>query len=102
MDSPVLQDDTTSISDITEYIEDSITGSLRPTNCPKSLGSRKRSASDEVLWAQTRPRDENEPERDKHYHLLFYCKHCCPYFSPTGQRFREHLFNKYRIRIPVY
>jgi hypothetical protein len=37
MDSPVTQDDTASISDLTEYTEDSITGSLRPVTRKRAV-----------------------------------------------------------------
>ena len=37
MDLPLTQDDTTSVSDLTEYTKDSITGSLRPTSLPDAV-----------------------------------------------------------------
>jgi hypothetical protein len=49
MDSPVIQDDTSSVSDLTEYTEDSVTGSLRPTNRPKPPEVRYRPVADEAL-----------------------------------------------------
>ena len=47
MDSPLPPDDTTSISDLTEYTEDSVTGSLRLVN---RTGALEDDSNNRIVW----------------------------------------------------
>ena len=95
------QDDTSSLSEFTEYTEDAESGSIRPRTNEDSIDiTRKRRKTEIDLWSHTREPKGNEPLRDKHHHQIYYCRHCPGYSgSPIGERFRSYLL-KYNIRVP--
>ena len=95
--------DTISISDLTEYTEDSETSFLRPRSFDRADNDdfrRKYQKDNTELWSHIRERKDDEPFRDKHYHQWYYCKYCSTYNGITSATtFREYLRDKHRTVI---
>jgi hypothetical protein len=52
-----------------------------------------------LTWDQSRAPKPPESPRDKHYHEIWYCKHCDTYNTTNPKRARKYLRIKHRIRV---
>jgi hypothetical protein len=60
---------------------------------------QKKSRVHTLTWSYSRPLKASETVRDKHYHEIWYCKHCDQYKTTNLKRAREHLRTKHRIYV---
>jgi hypothetical protein len=60
---------------------------------------QKKSRVQTLIWTHSRPPKASEAARDKHYHEIWYCKHCDVYKTTNLKRSREHLQTKHRIYV---
>ena len=90
------QDDTSTVSDFTEYTQDeddnSCLGSQASTTNGNKILLQKRQKANKELWSHTYNVKGSEEVRNKHRQQIFYCKYCTSYRgSPNAKRFRTHL-----------
>jgi hypothetical protein len=88
--TPLLRSSRDSTIDITDSETPETYTDSQSTSQTSEIRKRKRVDND--LWLHTRPPQQGEQERDKHKHVLLYCKHCPRYNgSPNYANFRKHL-----------
>ena len=72
------QDDTSTVSDFTEYTQDeddnSCLASQANTTDSDEILRRKKPKANEELWSHTRKAEDSEKVRNKHYQQIYYCK----------------------------
>lgn len=60
---------------------------------------KKKSRIQTLTWSHSRPPKASETVRDKHYHEIWYCKHCDRYKTTNLKRARDHLRSMHRIYV---
>ena len=60
---------------------------------------KKKSRIQTLTWSHSRPPKASETARDRHYHEIWYCKHCDRYKTTNLKRARDHLRSIHRIYV---